>query len=49
MVSLIMADTTDVSRDGDAKIVFKAKKRKPLRTREVQSDDSDEKEEEVDL
>lgn len=46
-----MADSNDTSAGNEGKIVFKPKKRKPIRAREVHSDDdSDNKEEEeVDL
>ena len=48
--AFIMADTADdVSGNREDKIMFKPKKRKQLRTREVQSDDSDDRDEEVDL
>lgn len=45
-----MADASDTSAGNEGKIIFKPKKRKPIRAREVHSDDdSDTKEEEVDL
>ena len=47
-MSPIRKDTSDIPADGQVKFQFKPKKRKPLRTREVQSDESDEKDE-VDL